>query len=265
MFDTSNIGALLRATRGAPLTVLLAMIVEGRPVGPGRLSAILGYQRPTIRRALALLLDLQLVVHVGRYDAWLPTASATSLPFLKSSNREGSFLSDEGKFLSNEGSFLSLPETCSSSLDHDHDIDHDLEDKLLLHVATKDKNHPSLDKNRPSRLEDDRGKDKNLPSRQDDPARLVEVLVGRGGTLRRRAIDAIRMALASGRNPVDIEVDVLLWADYCRSTGGRGINNAGAFIARRIELGESPGGAFNPTFGTEVAIMNVRRRAEENE
>lgn len=70
---------LLRALRGAPLTVLAACFILRHAAGPSQLAAATGYSRRTVTTALHALAAAGLIQQHARYHGWLPTAVAHQL------------------------------------------------------------------------------------------------------------------------------------------------------------------------------------------
>lgn len=96
--------ALIRAIRGAPLTVLFALAVSNQPLGALQLATLTGYSDKTVIAALRTLQEFGMVQRHGRYNAWLPTHQVRQL------------------FLGAEPEILRLP--CSSSRDDPDTQDH---------------------------------------------------------------------------------------------------------------------------------------------
>lgn len=70
---------MVRALRGAPLTVLVLMMIERTPLSQGYIRRHTGYTDPVIHDALMLLADYNLVIQTGRYT-WQIMNGVQQLP-----------------------------------------------------------------------------------------------------------------------------------------------------------------------------------------
>lgn len=70
----------LRALKGAPLSVLLALQIARQPVGTAWLSRTTGYSDKPVTSALELLVELGLVTRNSRYNAWQLANGRAQLP-----------------------------------------------------------------------------------------------------------------------------------------------------------------------------------------
>jgi hypothetical protein len=71
--------SMVTVLRGAPITVLMLMVVERRPLAQGYLTRHTRYTDKTVASALMLLADYGLVTQTGRYE-WALAGGATQLP-----------------------------------------------------------------------------------------------------------------------------------------------------------------------------------------
>jgi hypothetical protein len=71
--------ATLRALKGAPLSIVIALKLAGQPVGAAWLIAATGYGHNVIARALRVLCELQLAMPLRRYDGWTLTEGGSRL------------------------------------------------------------------------------------------------------------------------------------------------------------------------------------------
>jgi len=70
----------LRALKGAPLSIIIAMMIARQKVGEGWLISMTGYSQNTIRTAMKFLLETQIVIRIGRYDGYTLSEGVTQLP-----------------------------------------------------------------------------------------------------------------------------------------------------------------------------------------
>ena len=77
-----NLISLVRMLKGAPASVLLALIFVHQPVGESWLASVTGYSPMPVRRALIFLAEAGLAQRRGRYSAWSLTEGATQLPLM---------------------------------------------------------------------------------------------------------------------------------------------------------------------------------------
>lgn len=79
MFDNPRLA--LRALKGAPLSVLLALsILQGQQTDENEIASITGYSGRTVRNALKFLKDAGLVVRSKRYTGWQMEPAVRQLP-----------------------------------------------------------------------------------------------------------------------------------------------------------------------------------------
>jgi len=72
--------ATLRALKGAPLSILIAMLITNQPVGENWLSSITGYSQNTIRKGCQFLIETQMIRRNERYHGYVLTNGAVQLP-----------------------------------------------------------------------------------------------------------------------------------------------------------------------------------------
>jgi hypothetical protein len=72
----------VRMLKGAPASVLLALLFVRQPVGESWLVSVTGYSSIPIRRALTFMAEAGLVKRDGRYSAWSVSEGATQLPLM---------------------------------------------------------------------------------------------------------------------------------------------------------------------------------------
>lgn len=104
---------VLRSIKGAPATVLLAMVLVGPvSVGPAELAEVTGYSRQTVSSALSALGALGLVRQHARYGGWMLTVDARQ--FILGEYDPTLEVSGDGADSNSEVKSFNLP-TCSSS------------------------------------------------------------------------------------------------------------------------------------------------------
>lgn len=71
--------ATIRALKGAPLSILVAMLIAQQPVGEGWLVTVTGYSQNTIRNGCQFLKEIQMIRRNGRYNGYVLTNGAMQL------------------------------------------------------------------------------------------------------------------------------------------------------------------------------------------
>lgn len=232
--------ALIRAIRGAPLTVLVALTMSGQPLGTAQLATLTGYSDKTVTSALLTLQGLGLVQRHGRYQAWLPTPQAG--PFLGTGQVEP------------EIPRLAHPSGSSGS---DHDLDQEEPETTTSTGRTGDQGV-------------DRGSETSAVHQgpRQLPAEWLELaglLVERCATPPALAHRALARARDDGYYPAYIRYAILRWLAYCLSDHGKTIKNRGAFIASRIAQGLEPPEWFSDPHGDLGRDIRRARAAWEAE
>lgn len=82
----------LRALKGAPLSILIAMFLAKQPVGESWLISVTGYSQNTIRKGCSFLLETQLILRNGRYQGYVLSKGAMQLPLGMAEIGESHFL-----------------------------------------------------------------------------------------------------------------------------------------------------------------------------
>jgi len=72
--------ATLRALKGAPLSILIAMLITNQPVGENWLCSITGYSQNTNRKGCQFLIETQMIRRNERYHGYVLTNGAMQLP-----------------------------------------------------------------------------------------------------------------------------------------------------------------------------------------
>ena len=71
--------ATIRALKGAPLSILIAMLIARQPVGEDWLVTITGYSQNTVRNGCKFLTEIQMIQRNGRYHSYVLTNGASQL------------------------------------------------------------------------------------------------------------------------------------------------------------------------------------------
>jgi len=71
--------ATIRALKGAPLSILIAMLIARQPVGEDWLVTITGYSQNTVRSGCKFLTEIQMIQRNGRYHGYVLTNGAEQL------------------------------------------------------------------------------------------------------------------------------------------------------------------------------------------
>jgi len=72
--------ATLRALKGAPLSIVIAMLIVNQPVGENWLCSITGYSQNTIRKGCQFLIETQMIRRNERYHGYALIKGAMQLP-----------------------------------------------------------------------------------------------------------------------------------------------------------------------------------------
>lgn len=70
----------LRALKGAPLSIIIALFLAKQPVGESWLISVTGYSQNTVRKGCKFLLEAQMIQRNGRYEAYVLSNGAMQLP-----------------------------------------------------------------------------------------------------------------------------------------------------------------------------------------
>ena len=79
----------LRALKGAPLSIIIAMFFAQQPVGEGWLVSVTGYSQNTVRNGCKFLITSELIRRNGRYDSYVLVNGAVQLPLTIDPEGEG--------------------------------------------------------------------------------------------------------------------------------------------------------------------------------
>jgi hypothetical protein len=70
----------IRALKGAPMSIVVAMLLVKQPVGEGWLMSVTGYSQNTIRNGCKFLLECQMIRRNGRYDGYVLANGSMEIP-----------------------------------------------------------------------------------------------------------------------------------------------------------------------------------------
>ncbi|HAF47945.1 MAG TPA: hypothetical protein DCL08_01735 [Anaerolineaceae bacterium] len=127
--------ATIRALKGAPLSILVAMLIARQPVGEDWLITITGYSQNTVRSGCKFLTEIQMIQRNGRYHGYVLTNGAKQLTL---EQREEGKLKELG-----EGQNLTLPES-TTTITLNKKEDNDSEEKAAEEEARASKNDSRL-------------------------------------------------------------------------------------------------------------------------
>jgi len=127
--------ATIRALKGAPLSILVAMLIARQPVGENWLVTITGYSQNTVRNGCKFLTEIQLIQRNGRYHGYVLTKDAKQLTL-------GQLEECEPKELG-EGQNLTLPES-TTTVTLNKKEDNDSEEKAVEEEERASKNDSRL-------------------------------------------------------------------------------------------------------------------------
>ncbi len=197
---------LIRAIRGAPLTVLVTLLLnQEQPMGTEQLVAATGYSKKTVIDSLNTLQALNLAGSHTRYQGWRATVEIPQL-FLAAPLDPGSDAPGEVEILHLPGS--------SGSYDHDPNDHNDHSDPEPTTTTTTGEVEIL-----------------HLPDPWPD---LVTLLVERCTAAPAAAREAIACAYEANCYPSYVRYQILRWLAYCLGEHGRSIRHIGSYIAKRI-------------------------------
>jgi len=127
--------ATIRALKGAPLSILVAMLIARQPVGEDWLVTITGYSQNTVRSGCKFLTEIQMIQRNGRYHGYVLTNGAKQLTL---GQLEECKLNELG-----EGQNLTLPES-TTTVTLNKKEDKDSEEKAAEEEARASKNDSRL-------------------------------------------------------------------------------------------------------------------------
>ena len=70
----------LRALKGSPLSIIIAMFIANQPVGENWLCSVTGYSQNTVRRGCKFLEETQMIRRNGRYESYVLSDGMMQLP-----------------------------------------------------------------------------------------------------------------------------------------------------------------------------------------
>lgn len=232
-----EVAGVMRQIRGAPVTILMTMVMLANATGNEELCRCTGYDTGTVRKALNDLEFLGLVRRFRRYNGYVLTAEARQLPLVihalpDEARQDGDdVIEANGAEAKSQNSAESEcisrsdPEKISvgSSSLHDHDLsDQSSEKTTTTNQQTRARGDPE-----PEKI--------GLGA---DATQAVDVLCETGVPKRTRngkgARDAVEAALAGGWSGTRVLREVRAWLDYCATDAGSSITTPGVLTACRI-------------------------------
>jgi DNA-binding HxlR family transcriptional regulator len=214
---------LVRALRGAPWTVLIAMIMLPGPHGVTTLMQSTGYSDKTISKALDDLEALGFVQSHGRYVAYILTAQARQLLLF-----DGDALAAEDEV---EAEVIEA-ETENFRLDHATEPG-----RRKISVSRSSSSTPcsSCSEQSPKTTTTPQSETENfrLPLDPDVDAAL-ELLEG-VGVPQAKAQTAIQTALAHGWDGAQCAECISGWLAYCETDAGSTVKHPGFLAAARLK------------------------------
>ena len=212
---------ILRALKGAPVSVVLALMMARGGLGVRELQGWTGYSDKPVRAALRVLGELGLVQRHAYHSGWLLTARGRQMVLGEGATPEN--LRSAG---SSSGSSLIdgvrvLPETTTTT--------------TVTPENFRSEHAPGFE---------ELGKDwRHVVGR---------VLCKHCGMGRRRAESVVLECAAAGRFPGQVAYEALIWLAYCQDEERSTINNPAGFIASRVGGCVSPPAGYCPPSGFKL-------------
>jgi hypothetical protein len=243
----------LRALKGPPLCVAIALYVSSRPMGTKQLATITGYGPNTVSEALRVLAHCGVAQNHARYNGWTLTHDGQQL--LSPAPEEARATDDVARAVPSHDGDAGLPrhEPRISRLAHSCSSCSDLSGK------TEEQQLP------PPRREAKTLATSSvavLPPPWDD---VLSDLVKICSIPHYRAHQALRAARQRGDLPSQVLYHALLWYAYCQEPENSTITNHAYFIAARIEDGTPSPKQYRPPDHSKLwaRITHARRRWTE--
>ncbi len=263
---TSSI-AFLRALKGAPLSVLVALAMFGRS-GTSALEIATGYNTEAVAKALRALAGMGYVENLGRYNGWRLTSAAVQLPLFTPTQLEsevGKTDLEVGKTDFPQGSGgggLSDTRALTSNLLTTTTTTWEV-GKTDLEVGKTDfpQNGRRNGTNGNGCHVDNLADASNVPP-DSETARIAELLVIRAQCSRKRAQTAVGIALAAGACLPEIEIEIIRWLGWLEDpkASKQGFVNLPAYIAKKVERREpAPRGHVKTWSEDEYRIAKLQR------
>lgn len=213
--EHAPLSTALHTLKGAPLSVLCALIAIQRPAGASLLSELTGYSDKPVSKALRKLERHGYAQAHGRYNAWLATGYAKQLLLPENPAQ----LLEGQPVLGFETEKLRLPPSSSSS----------------------SPNSPPDTEQLPQ--PDSETAILRLPG----PWRDTLLILNRKCSIPRdRALDVTLTARTRNEYPGQTAYNALMWLSYTRTPDAETINNPAWFVAARVEDGTPPPTDYRP-------------------
>jgi len=205
---------MLRAVRGSPSTIILAMLFFPNLHGEAGLASASGMNRKTVRKCLYDLESLGFVLRGGRYEAWILAPGVRQMVLGEDGQESG-----EGYILPIEGYKLPFPSSSSST--------------TCIHDE-----HELVDSETTTTRADREGETLPFPAELESSRRVLLDM----GCSPAAAVTGLDAAVARGLSDDQIEACVDGWCVYCASDKGSSIRAPGFLSAKRVGQGvEAPG------------------------
>lgn len=205
-----NPTATLRALKGAPASLLLALLVNpGQTLGAQHLATLTAYSDKPIAAGLRTLADLGLAQNHARTNGWAATTAIRQAILGELPPETENIRLEPG------GS------SCSVIVE---------DDCLLLSTTTTTPRESEKFRLTP------------------DWAILRDILVDDCATPRTLAMTVIHSLSTADANPRAEALDALRWLSYCQSSHGSSIQYPGAFIAAKLSHNEPCPAWYQPSY-----------------
>jgi len=206
--EKSEVARLVGELKGAPSSVVLALVLLGRPLSVGDLSTMTRYSAPTLRTALDRLALLGFIQEEKSCGQYVLTVYARQFIL----GETGNVLVDSEAVAEKEKNFFTL---------HVHDSEALLNPKIetsLSHVEGE----------------------KIFCEFDDDAEEAVRALMELGRLERTKngkgARDAVEAALAGGWTGLDCLEEVINYRRYARTEKGKWIDDVGGYAAYALRM-----------------------------
>lgn len=230
MIVTDRRVGVLRALKGAPVSVVLALMVVPGSAGVSELECWTGYSDKTVARALSVLAGLGIVQRHGYREGWLLTARGRQLVLGEDWTPE----------------FLRSGDSSSSS-------SYIEEPAILPETTTTTTGTPEF-------LRSGAPKPGELPDAWLEV--VEEVFCGHCGMGRRDGLDLAVVWMKRDRCAAEAAYWALMWLAYTQDPERATLNNVPAFIRSRLEGGSRPPGGYRPgrRFRQSAKLIEFKRR-----
>jgi hypothetical protein len=235
----------MRQIRGAPVTVLITMMMLGveHSTGTQELTRCTGYNDGTVTEALRDLEFLGMVQNHRRYNGWMLTAKARQLPLMQQSLPE---TEDDDVIEAEAPSSAAQNSHPQNSAENQRSSDSEAE-KIRVGSSSYTLSLPESDQSSKKQEttttnnQQTRAREAGEPEKisldadaQDAVAELVALGVPKRTRNGRGALDAVETALKGGWSGPRVCDEVADWLAYCETDAGASIKAPGILTAARI-------------------------------